>query len=63
MAMYTRVSMDFIGGFGERLLKTEPETKITSLSYLVKIEFWFYIVNFYKKHSFVSDIKNVCDYY
>lgn len=29
MAMYTRVSMDFIGGFDERLLKTEPETKIT----------------------------------
>lgn len=29
MAMYTSVCMDFIGGFGERLLKTEPETKIT----------------------------------
>lgn len=32
--MYTRVSMDFIGGFGERLLKTEPETKTHALSYL-----------------------------
>lgn len=31
MAMYTRVSMDFIGGFGERLLKTEPETRITCI--------------------------------
>lgn len=30
---------------------------------IVKTEFWLYIVNFYKKHSFVSDIKNVCDYY
>lgn len=67
MAMYTRVSMDFIGGFGERLLKNRTRDQnhmhCPISNQIVKIDFWFYIVNFYKKHSFVSDIKNVCDYY